>query len=437
MALLFSGLSSLIKKQRPTNTTKPGYVSHGGNGRNIDKPNLNKKVTNFGSSTHSSSAKIVEPEIGINVEQSYPTNNAYGYGGGTGGTVGTGDTVGTGGTGGGYYTPQDYSIDLSDILSSYTQASEAQKQTIKDTTAASIKALQDSEASQRSTLSKALERFQQDTAEERKLRQSNFNANRADLEAQAYMANRQAMQSAAARGIGGSGLQQLAQLQNLINQSAETSNLAQLNTDSLNALAESLARREEDTTTSLKDLASNLATQIQNLNTAQANQLNEIDANTASLQNQLKYQEAVRAQDARTQAEQFAASLAAQNANTASNWELYNLEKQQADTEASNLLNQNLSVALEEAEKAMKEAGKKKNMTGRVDATNEAYNNAIAELNALRLENVIPENIVNMYKNQLSSMLNSYTSQYDKFKVSDVWNTSGKDIWNAYKNKKY
>jgi hypothetical protein len=204
-------------------------------------------------------------------------------------------------------------IDLTDILNTYSNSAEAQKQTIRDTTAASIKALQDSEASQRASLTKALERFQEDTDKQRQQQQSSFNSSRADLEAQSYLANRQALQSAAARGLGGSGLQQLAQLQNLISTGNETSELAQSNTDTLNSLAQALSRQEEDTKTQLSELASNLATKIQDLNTSQANQLNEIDTNTASLMSQLQYQEAVRAQE-------LAASASAANASSASTY---------------------------------------------------------------------------------------------------------------------
>lgn len=278
--------------------------------------------------------------------------------------------------GGGSSAPvqEDYAIDLSDILKTYSESAAAQQQTIRDTTAASIKALENSEASQRAQLTKALERFQEDNAKERQQQQAAFNSNRADLEAQAYLANRQALQSAAARGLGGSGLQQLAQLQNLINQSTATNELATSNTDALNALAQSLSRQEEDTTTSLNDLANNLATQIQALNTAQADKINEIEKNTGSLKSQLQYQEAVRAQDARRQAEQFAANLAAQNASTASNWALYNQQKQ---VEYNNLADQttsSLAALITDAANQMKSASK--------SSTNKKDSEALAENNA-------------------------------------------------------
>lgn len=311
--------------------------------------------------------------------------------------------------GGGASAPvaEDYAIDLTDILDAYAKSAQAQQQTIRDTTAATIKALQDSEASQRSTLSKALDRFREDTAKERALRQSNFNASRADLEAQAYMANRQAMQSAAARGIGGSGLQQLAQLQNLINQGNETSDLAQSNTDSLNALAQTLARQEQDTTTSLNELANNLATKIQNLNTNQANQINEIDKNTASLQNQLKYQEAIRAQDARAKAEQFAASLAAQNASTASNWELYNLQKQDDYNNLINTTKSGLEAALRAGVEDIKtSAGGSKRKNNENVKT--AYKTALSNLTNTYAPSGLNESYLSAYKKELDRVFNQY-----------------------------
>ena len=287
---------------------------------------------------------------------------------------------GRGGYGGG--------IDLTNILNTYSKSAEAQKQTIRDTTAASIKALQDSEASQRSTLTKALQRFQEDTAKERQQQQSNFNSIRADLEAQAYMANRQAMQSAASRGLGGSGLQQLAQLQNLINEGSETSNLAQSNTDALNSLAQALSRQEEDTKTALTDLANNLATKIGDLNTSQANKLNEIDANTANLMAQLQYQEATRAQE-------LASSYAAANAGITSNSDLASLTTSALDAIVGN--------AVDDISAAYAKKGKK----GKA-AASEAVTNARKEIRSTLTDAGLSQAYGNTYLNQLNSSLSRY-----------------------------
>lgn len=299
------------------------------------------------------------------------------------------------GGGGGY---GGSSIDLSNILNTYSNSAEAQKQTIRDATAASIKALQDSEASQRATLTKALERFQEDTNKQRQLQQSNFNSIRADLEAQAYMANRQAMQSAASRGLGGSGLQQLAQLQNLINEGSETSNLAQSNTEALNSLAQSLSRQEEDTKTALTDLANNLATKIGDLNTSQANKLNEIDANTANLMAQLQYQEATRAQE-------MAAAAAASNSSSASAYAEALAENQLMAQEAKSYLDNIVSQQVRTIKSAKKGKARDNALSTALNAVDEGLTNY--GLSSRDYGSVYYNQLQNAYNSANSSSSNS------------------------------
>lgn len=333
---------------------------------------------------------------------------------------------------------EDYAIDLSDILAAYTKSAEAQKQTIKDTTesqrqilannlASQLESLRNSEKTQRETLTKALDRFREDTNKSRQQQQSAFNSSRADLEAQAYLANRQALQSAAARGLGGSGLQQLAQLQNLINQSAETSNLAKSNTDAISELAQALARQEEDTTTNLTNLANTTDQQARTLQTQNtdalnallsnsANKLNEIDTNTASLQKQLQYQEAVRAQDARRQAEQFAANLAAQNASTASNWALYNQQKQDKYNDLADQTTASLAALITDAANKMKSASK--------SSTNKKASKALTENNAA---------VQAAYDTAVSDLANIYgASGLDKSIYLDPYSKQLADLYSKY-----
>lgn len=210
------------------------------------------------------------------------------------------------GAGGGYASE----IDLANILNTYTQSANAQKQTISD-----------SAASQRQGLLDSLKRFQSETDEARNRQRRAYNASRADLEGQAFMASRQAARSAAARGLGGSGLQQLAQLQALMNQGDAVNQLAQSNTDTLKAIATAAQNKEEDTNKAL-----------QNLDKETANKLAQIDANTANLQAQLQYNEAVRLEDAKARAAQAAA---AGNSALAQ----YNLYKLQQEDERQALEN--------------------------------------------------------------------------------------------------
>ena len=347
------------------------------------------------------------------------------------------------GGGGGASAPvaNNYAIDLTDILNTYTASAEAQKQSIigvtsaqqkfyEDALKAAIEELKLSEKSQRETLSKSLERFQQDTAESRKQQQANFTANRADLEAQAYLANRQALQSAASRGLGGSGLQQLAQLQNLINQSAATNELATENTQALNALAEALARQEQDTTQALTDLASGTTQKINSMSTENQNKINtllseqkgklaEIDANTANTKAQLQYNENVRAQEARTQAEQFAAQMRAQNASLSQSWRIHQEEMAAAEkaeaaalNEYNNMVGTNLSNILKAAEDSMQQAKSQKGSKKKIAAAEQAYYNAKATMRDFTGTNNVDSALISSYEKQLSSLLKTYKNKY-------------------------
>lgn len=329
-----------------------------------------------------------------------------------------------------------YKIDLSDILAAYSQSADVQKQAISESTAArkqaladalasNIKTLETSESTQRENLLTSLKRFQEDTANARKQQQSNFNASRADLEAQAFMANRAATQSAAARGLGGSGLQQLAQLQNMINQSGEVNQLAAANTETLNALAQELARQEEDTTTNLNTLAKEIQNRKESLTTEQKNALNEllveegnrlkeIEANTTSLKEQLKYQEAVRAENARMQAEQFAAEMQARNASIAAQYDLYNRQKEDEKAALAEIGLNNIGIVTSSGLKAIENAyntasSKNKSPKKIQQAITDAYNTQLDNIYAYAIEAGLNTNQISNYEQQL---LNSYNNFY-------------------------
>lgn len=114
-------------------------------------------------------------------------------------------------------------IDLTPYINSLKEGANASKKTISD-----------SYAAERNYLATQLANFQKDTEKARKIQTDAYNSARADLEEQAYMNTRAAQQSAAARGLGGSGLQQLAQLSSQIESSKQTSDLSQANTESQN-----------------------------------------------------------------------------------------------------------------------------------------------------------------------------------------------------------
>lgn len=178
-------------------------------------------------------------------------------------------------SGGGYVAPNR--IDIQPMIDAFTNAANAQKNTLQTTA-----------NQQRSDLLNSIKRFQEQTARSQEIQRDAFNASRADLEEAAFQADRANRISAAARGIGGSGLQQLSQLQTLMEQNSSISDLAKENTNVQTELARNLAEYEEDTNTSIQNLMANLA-----------NSLSEIDANLGDQIANLRYQEDARYEEAR------------------------------------------------------------------------------------------------------------------------------------------
>lgn len=354
------------------------------------------------------------------------------------GVSGSGSYGGSSG-GGGTSVPKSepIKIDLSDILAAYTASAEAQKKAISDSTAAQKKLLEDtlasqlktletSEAAQRDALETSLKRFREDTAKARGQQQASFNANRADLEAQAFMANRAAMQSAASRGLGGSGLQQLAQLQNMINQSGEINELATGNTEALNALAQNLARQEQDTTTNINNIVKEMQNKKESLTTEQKNRLssllseevnnlNKIETNTTSLKEELKYQEAVRAENARVQAEQFAAEMQSRNASIAAQYDLYNRQLQAENEAKNNATITGLAGALDKYSALIKSASNsstKSKPAKALEENNQAvqaqYDAAINALASIYAGSGLSQSYYDTYRKQLESVYSQY-----------------------------
>lgn len=178
-------------------------------------------------------------------------------------------------SGGGYVAPNR--IDIQPMIDAFTNAANARKNTLQTTA-----------NQQRSDLLNSIKRFQEQTARSQEIQRDAFNSSRADLEEAAFQADRANRISAAARGIGGSGLQQLSQLQTLMEQNSSISDLAKENTNVQTELARNLAEYEEDTNTSIQNLMANLA-----------NSLSEIDASLGDQIANLRYQEETRYETAR------------------------------------------------------------------------------------------------------------------------------------------
>lgn len=194
--------------------------------------------------------------------------NKYGFGPG-----GSGSSSSS--SGGGYAAPNR--IDIQPMIDAFTNAANARKNTLQTTA-----------NQQRSDLLNSIKRFQEQTARSQEIQRDAFNASRADLEEAAFQADRANRISAAARGIGGSGLQQLSQLQTLMEQNSSISDLAKANTNVQTELARNLANYEEDINTEVQNLMANLA-----------NSLSEIDASLGDQIANLRYTEDTRYEQAR------------------------------------------------------------------------------------------------------------------------------------------
>lgn len=254
--LIFGQSQSLIKSQANKNKNK------------------NKKTVKNDNAT-----KVAIPVVKPNTEGNL-ANLIKAYGGSSGGS---------GGGGGGVANR----IDMTPFINSLREGAAANKKTISDRYAA-----------ERNRLSTQLRQYQENTATARRQAMDAFNSARADLEEQSYMNMRAAQQSAASRGLGGSGLQQLAQLSSQIESGKQTSDLSEQNTETQNQL-----------TKALKDVEEQINTAISDANTEERNQITQIDANVAQAIAEAQYNEEVRYQNALAEAAARNAAIASQRSN--------------------------------------------------------------------------------------------------------------------------
>lgn len=189
------------------------------------------------------------------------------------------------GSGGGGYGGSN--IDLSGILSAYDQAAAANKATAKQTYETT-----------RGDLLTSLKRYQEENAKNVENQKRSYLLGQSALESARAEADRQSRIGTSARGLAGSGLQQLAQLQNLISQGQDISNLSTENQQTMDALRTALAQRQEDTDTKLAN-----ALAVYN------NTLSSIEADAATNKANIQYQ----AQEAEANRRASAAAQAASN----------------------------------------------------------------------------------------------------------------------------
>lgn len=213
-----------------------------------------------GAKTSSSSAKI----DGINNDYTSAVND---YANGLVSSSYSGGTPGYGG----YYT-----LDIGGMLRAYDQEAEANRNVVRQTYDTT-----------RNDLLTSLKRFQEENAKNVANQQRTYLANQAALESARSEADRQTRISAAARGLGGSGLQQLAQLQNLLNQGQQISDTASANQGVMDNLRTALARYEEDTDNKLQNALNTYNNALTSINATLAKQ--KADAEVARANSYIPY----------------------------------------------------------------------------------------------------------------------------------------------------
>lgn len=290
--------------------------------------------------------------------------------------------VGGGGGGGGVANK----IDMTPYINSLKEGAAANKKTISDTY-----------ASQRNQLAQQLKQYQENTATARRQAMDAYNSARADLEEDAYMNMRAAQQSAASRGLGGSGLQQLAQLSSQIESSKQTSDLSEQNTETQNEL-----------TKALKDTEAQINTSINDLTTEERNRITEIDANVAQAIAQAQYQEDVRYQEALQAAAAQNASISASARQAAAQ---YALENSSAMDALNTSLDTTLGNALNDLQSIFNSSSKAKDKKTSLESTYKTYRDTFDTA----LENLYSGSgsidYYNFYLNQLNNAYKQYSSR--------------------------
>lgn len=235
----------------------------------------------------------------------------------------------------------------------------------------------------RSDLLKSIERFREENNRNREAQRRDYLLGQAELEDARMEANRQSRISAASRGLSGSGLQQLAQLQNLLGQSQDISNLITANQDEMDNLKRALSQKEEDYNTGLTraEEAYNLGIKgaEKTLTDTLANINNTLQGNLASSAKDianLELNAAYNTKDAVLQAQQNALNLKSSLAGS-----------QRNSAEEASLLRNNIDQIVNEADRsattaataAAKATGKKAGSKKYDEAYNTAYNAALGD----------------------------------------------------------
>lgn len=221
-------------------STKGGLGSFTGD---VGKGNLNKGIKKSAAAMApyiKKKKKKKKSKGNVKIDNTYDSSAYTDSSGGSSG--GSGGSGGYGGSGGGYVKP---TLDISGLLKAYQSQADADKSAAKqvyDTT--------------RNDLLTSLKRFQEQNKKDVQNQQRSFLSNQASLESARAQADRQNRIASSARGLGGSGLQQLAQLQNLMAQGQDVSDLATDNSQKMDTLRQALQQMQSDTDNKLSSALS-------------------------------------------------------------------------------------------------------------------------------------------------------------------------------------
>lgn len=310
---------------------------------------LKKGTTGFGNSVKSSNIVNTNDESLSDVFRSnYPT---YSYAGGSGG--------------GGM-------SNISNILKAYEQGAESNRAVAKQTY-----------ESKRSDLLTSLKRFQEQNAKDVERTQRAYLSDQASLESAIAQADRQNRINASARGLGGSGLQQLSQLQNLLSQGQTISDMATENQDTLEKLRTALANEKENTNKSLKDILDVYNNTLSSINS-------DLAANKANIEYQAREAAANRAASANS----AAAQIAAQNAE--------NEAAARADEKA-------FKASLSKYQKKYSDALGKATSSKKAKEAKQSYEKSISKL----LEQYAIPSDSNVYKSAYNYLTDTYTNDFN------------------------
>lgn len=300
--------------------------------------------------------------------QDYDINSLYKlYGGGSGS-----------GGGGGYSVAK---ADISGLLSAYDKQAESAKQIAES-----------KYTNTRNDLLTSLKRFQEQNATDVQNQKTSYLSEQASLESAREQANRQNRISAASRGLGGSGLQQLAQLQNLIGQSDQISKSAGTNQQAMDKLATLLRNYEEDSDAKMKQ---NEQERADTLNTIASTLASQKAA--AIAQNEQNYVNAVNA--ARAQA---AAARASGSSNNAA------ARAKVADaTGALALMQANLKNEIKDASQMSKSELKSTYGSSDLNKVKSSINKAyMAQLGELQYSNALDAGTIKTAQRNINTLLN-------------------------------